>query len=121
MGVENLLEGLNAITGNETEQLSALKALDEKIIQKIAEDEANLNQVKSQNFNEFSPRVFVIYNFHGYDKFKISQPQSHEILFIFGPKLSKICDFVNYHSSCQLNAKMLEKPTMAEMIAITQK
>ena len=54
MGVENLLEGLNAITGNETEQLLALKALDELIITKIEEDEANLNQVKSQNFNEFA-------------------------------------------------------------------
>ena len=53
MGVENLLEGLNQITCNETQQLLALKALDEAIINKIEEDEINLNQVKSQNFNEF--------------------------------------------------------------------
>ena len=56
MGVENLLEGLNAINGSETaaKQLLALKALDELIITKIEDDERNLNQVKSQKLNEFA-------------------------------------------------------------------
>ena len=42
MGVENLLEGLDKVTGNELEQLAALKELNENLITKIAEDEANL-------------------------------------------------------------------------------
>lgn len=66
MGVENLLEGLDKVTGNELEQLAALKELNENLITKIAEDEANLNQV---NCKEFSPRGFEIFNFHCSYKF----------------------------------------------------
>ena len=63
--LETLKEALNQINASEpaADQLKDLTALNQLLIQKIEEDESNLNQVTLKISTEF--RAFGIFKFHG--------------------------------------------------------
>ena len=63
--LETLKEALNQINASEpaADQLKDLTALNQLLIQKIEEDESNLNQVNFKFLTKF--RGFDIFNFHG--------------------------------------------------------